>query len=581
MKKLYLILLLIGFSISSCSNDSKQPEVNRAMTVSAAPGNGENTINWTAIAGSTSYNIYWANVSGVTVNNGTKINCTGTSYTHTGLTNDNNYYYIVTSIKSDGESAPSSEVAAMPAFAGSSGVKLGMQEAYFSLQSGGDSWNFPNLDAAKRMFDYMDDLKIKRFRYTIFWVAAEPDKGVYAWERHDALINYLVSKGIKLTVTLFGDNYRYVSDGSSPYPSHSDPAYWTGWLNFAEAAVNQYKDRVTTWEIWNEPDLLNEGTGGGMFWLPTVSAAGFSSMLIATSAKIKTIQPESSVVLGGLTTINGYRAYMKGCFDAGVLNEIDEVGVHLYRMKPEGPFNLVQDTTVDIDPVTPGIQLPSTLQEELTSMTAFIDSYKPGFPIRNTEEGFYTNNAVNGQQPISQMKYLTRTVLHQRRYGIEEITLFRLRAVKRTDYAAGASADSVYNNDMNFPGIIDQIDLTTFTPRPAYYALKTMAQYLSDPESKYKTGSTIDVSGLKVHVEIYIKNSKPVIAYWIEEDITNTKKAVRNIAITINGIGDYVYKVVDTADSALLSTGTYNASGNSITFSNLPATDYPFILYAE
>lgn len=83
----------------------------------AASGNGQNTITWDAVQAATSYNIYWADTSGVTKTSGTKIPGISTnSYTHTGLTNRINYYYIVTSVNSNSneESVESYEIASAP-----------------------------------------------------------------------------------------------------------------------------------------------------------------------------------------------------------------------------------------------------------------------------------------------------------------------------------------------------------------------------------------------------------------------------------------------------------------------------------
>ena len=76
--------------------------------LTATRGNLQTTLAWTAAAAATSYNIYWSTTSGVTPLNGTKISgVTGTSYTHTGLTNGTNYYYVVTAVNGANEGLPS------------------------------------------------------------------------------------------------------------------------------------------------------------------------------------------------------------------------------------------------------------------------------------------------------------------------------------------------------------------------------------------------------------------------------------------------------------------------------------------
>lgn len=457
-------------------------------------------------------------------------------------------------------------------------LKLGIQEVHFSQISEVEGWGFADINEAKVLFDLMDDLKISRFRYTMFWSSTELYvKNSFPWTRHDELINYLTAKGIKLTVTLFGDHYLYDPAGSSPYPGNPVPDYWNAWLNYVEKVVAHYGNRVDRWEIWNEPDL-SDGVNG-IFWKPVVDAADFTAMIKETSQTIKTAHKGAKVVMGGVTNFNGYRSFLTSCFDSGILDYIDEVGVHLYRLKPEGPFNLVTDTTVDIDPDSPGIQSPATFSEEFSSLRTFIDSYKADFPIRNTEEGVWIGSSA--REDYSQLKYLTRTILIEHSHGINEITCFRLRAPRRTDYPVDSAWDDDYSESLKFPGIIDQNPDGSFTPRAAYYGIKNMAHYLVDPDVLFQRSLILSSGGDTVRVHVYSKNGRPVIAYWIEEAIDNDEKAVRNISITINGIGNHSYKVTDIKDNSTPATGSYSVSGSGIAFTSLPVTDYPYILFVE
>jgi uncharacterized protein YccT (UPF0319 family) len=78
--------------------------------VTATPGDGQSTIAWPAVTGATSYNIYWSTTTGVTPANGTKIASATDPYTLAGLTDGTTYYFVVTAVNSNGESAASSQV---------------------------------------------------------------------------------------------------------------------------------------------------------------------------------------------------------------------------------------------------------------------------------------------------------------------------------------------------------------------------------------------------------------------------------------------------------------------------------------
>jgi parallel beta-helix repeat protein len=86
----------------------------------AAPGNirgaagvGKATISWDTSAGATSYNIYYATSKGVT-KTGIKV-ANAVSPQDVTLTNGTTYFFVVTAVNANGESATSSEVFATPA----------------------------------------------------------------------------------------------------------------------------------------------------------------------------------------------------------------------------------------------------------------------------------------------------------------------------------------------------------------------------------------------------------------------------------------------------------------------------------
>jgi 6-phosphogluconolactonase (cycloisomerase 2 family) len=76
---------------------------------SAVPGANKVDLSWSAASGATSYNLYWSTSSGVTTSSGTLIAGVTSPYTHTGLSPNANYYYILTSVK-DGIESPASAV---------------------------------------------------------------------------------------------------------------------------------------------------------------------------------------------------------------------------------------------------------------------------------------------------------------------------------------------------------------------------------------------------------------------------------------------------------------------------------------
>jgi cellulose 1,4-beta-cellobiosidase len=98
-------------------------------------------LSWNASTGATSYNVKRATVSGgpyTTVASGV----TGTSYSDTGLSASTTYYYVVSAVNSNGESANSSQVSATTSVGGTPPpVPTGLTPTVVSSNQINLSWN--------------------------------------------------------------------------------------------------------------------------------------------------------------------------------------------------------------------------------------------------------------------------------------------------------------------------------------------------------------------------------------------------------------------------------------------------------
>lgn len=117
-KKTNVILILLSIFIFACGGGSpdSSPPPGAPQNVITSNANGQVSVSWQAVGGATEYRIYWSTTAGVSKEKGMVIPKASTPYTHTGLTNETTYYYVVTAVNRYGESAESSEVSATPSF---------------------------------------------------------------------------------------------------------------------------------------------------------------------------------------------------------------------------------------------------------------------------------------------------------------------------------------------------------------------------------------------------------------------------------------------------------------------------------
>jgi fibronectin type 3 domain-containing protein len=104
-----------GISAEKTATPSATPPPNAPANVRAAAGDNQATISWDAVSGATSYNIYRGTASGVTKATGTKASGVTSPSVVTPLANGTTFYFVVTAVNANGESAESFEVSATPA----------------------------------------------------------------------------------------------------------------------------------------------------------------------------------------------------------------------------------------------------------------------------------------------------------------------------------------------------------------------------------------------------------------------------------------------------------------------------------
>src|SRR5262245_14342939 len=80
--------------------------------LAAIPGNTQVQLSWNASSGATSYNVKRSTTAGGPYT--TIASLPGTSFTNTSLTNGTAYFYVVSAVNANGESANSSQVSAIP-----------------------------------------------------------------------------------------------------------------------------------------------------------------------------------------------------------------------------------------------------------------------------------------------------------------------------------------------------------------------------------------------------------------------------------------------------------------------------------
>lgn len=137
----------------------------------------------------------------------------------------------------------------------------------------------------EQCYDLLQQSGVKYARVQTGWVKCETQKGVYNFEWLDSIVDNLLQRGIQPWFNVGFGNTLYMPDSQTPsavgqVPICYGPEVLEAWENYAAALAKHYKTRVTYFEIWNEPDLVN-------FWSPGKSnPLEYAEMVNLTAAAI-------------------------------------------------------------------------------------------------------------------------------------------------------------------------------------------------------------------------------------------------------------------------------------------------------
>ncbi|HVA43479.1 MAG TPA: hypothetical protein VNF50_08355 [Acidimicrobiales bacterium] len=168
-------------------------------------------------------------------------------------------------------------------------------------------------------------------RLDIDWPAVQNSAGEFDWSLSDATIASAEAAGLNvLAVPTYTPDWAKLPSG---YP---DPV---AYANFVSAAVARYGPQgVRDWEIWNEENIASN-------WGPKADPVSYTALLKAASGAIWAVQPDATVITGGLAPAGDASdgsslspdSFVSGIYAAGGKGYFSAVGSHPYSF-PDMPM---------------------------------------------------------------------------------------------------------------------------------------------------------------------------------------------------------------------------------------------------
>jgi hypothetical protein len=186
------------------------------------------------------------------------------------------------------------------------------------------------------------------------WQFIQPTSSTWDWADLDSWVNTHYAAGRDILFTLFGTpawaSARPTEEGAyGPYSLgiQAEPSDMTKWDAFCTAIATRYLGKIKYYEVWNEPNYNNDGTGPTADGLSSKvfyfsgTFAKLSEMVRRANQAIKAVDPTAKIVSPPLTawvataggTAETYLTGMMAASDGAtgtMKNWVDIVGVHLY-----------------------------------------------------------------------------------------------------------------------------------------------------------------------------------------------------------------------------------------------------------
>jgi len=168
-------------------------------------------------------------------------------------------------------------------------------------------------------------------RIDLDWSVIEPVEGRMNFAQTDGLVAAARARGFSVLGVL---DYtpRWAQDPTvRAGTTHGRPSTPEVFAAFASKAANHYAQQITTYEIWNEPNLA-------LFFLPRPDAAYYTRMVQASYQRIHAAIPGATVLAGSLApggdnadgTSVAPTTFAEQMYGAGVEGSLDAFSDHPY-----------------------------------------------------------------------------------------------------------------------------------------------------------------------------------------------------------------------------------------------------------
>ena len=304
--------------------------------------------------------------------------------------------------------------------------------------------------------DLLNQTGIDLLRISFGWDGIENSKDQYDWLFWDQFVSSAVDDhGITLIPYIcYTPLWNSTNDDIDNF-WHYPPKDYDEFGEFVFDLVNRYKDRIKTWELWNEPDIQ-------IFWAGDQDE--FAKLIRIGSEAVRRADPEAKVVLGGLAHDPDW---LESLFrDHGVSPYVDIVNMHnYYETWADKPLEEVDDYINRVAHIVDLYGDGQTLWMAEVGYSTFRDSAY----VSDSYSAYYAYEHTPEYQAVDLIRRISIAL------ATEKLSALAWYEIK--DLNQGEDTIGDFGNNGNL-GIVQ----ANYTPKPAQRALKFFNELMAQPE---------------------------------------------------------------------------------------------------
>ena len=471
--------------------------------------------------------------------------------------------------------------------------KLGKIKPKSSSEISGSYWGIQASTLDPELLQKAADIGVKWTRLHCSWDDVEKEKGQYDWAETDKAFDAILKTGIVPFVTIGHGNPVYSEMttyddpklaeiyGYRPAPPIKDPEAMQAWLKFVEMAIERYKDRITYWEIWNEPNHRN-------YWGGDPDGKEYGELVNQTAKIIRELQPDAKIIAGSTAGIHpDFNDDFLSIRDNAQL--IDIITYHNYGAIPETRAYRAVELLKVHEKYNPNLELwqgecgyPShsssrdyrgrapwgvNIQAKWLLRQAFTDTYF----CEATMSNYFKLVHMGGRDERQQRSKMT---------GLDTLFGFPERGGSR-----------VRTKGVNEKCILSNPDLE---PKQAYFTYQNLCALMDDSYKVFRTDHHLEVldpgmfygigeeddafPSVPLLASFKTEEDKHIIAYWLPWNAQEYTPELASISLAVDQVKFEDPVLVDLLHGDVYQLDNLQKQEGQVTFTELPLSDYPFAI---